>query len=180
MMKYFKPLLTLFSAIFLFVSCQKEYSVEHGSNSGTSTAQWEFKEGAVQFKGPVDTAYIDTVSATKFLTIEGKSVDGKDQITLQVFAADLKPGTYKTPLSSFDYLRSGATFYQTDITAIDSFSITITTIDANGVTGTFTGKALDNSNASKLLTEGKFAASFKNGSVGNPQVTDSGQSMLWS
>ena len=180
MMKYFKPLLTLFSAIFLFVACQKEYSVEHGNNAGTSTAQWEFKEGAVQFKGPVDTAYIDTVSATKFLTIEGKSVDGKDQITLQVFAVDLKPGTYKTPLSSFDYLRSGATFYQTDITAIDSFSITITTIDANGVTGTFTGKALDKSNTSRLITEGKFAASFKNGSAGNPPVTDSGQVMLWS
>jgi hypothetical protein len=179
-MKYFKPLLAVFSTIFLLIACQKEYSVEKGNGAAGSTAQWEFKEGGVQFKGPVDTAYIDTVSATKFLTIEGKSADGLDKITLQVFAVDLKPGTYKTPLCSFDYTRSGATFYQTDIAAVDSFSITITSIDANGVTGTFNGKALNKTNTSRLITDGKFTASFKNGSVQNPPVTDSGQVMLWS
>ncbi len=179
-MKYLKPFLAFFSAIFLLIACQKEYSVENGNNTGNNSAQWEFKESGVLFKGPVDTAYIDTVSATKFLTIEGKSTDGKDQITLQVFAADLKPGTYKTPLSSMDYQRSGAALYQTDITAIDSFSITIATIDANGITGTFSGKALDKSGASKSITGGKFSASFKNGAVTNPPVTDSGQVMLWS
>jgi hypothetical protein len=181
MMKYSHYLLSLFSASLLFIGCQKEYSVETGTGANSVTAQWQFKEAGVQFKGPVDTAYIDTVSAIKFLTIEGRSDDAKDQITLQIFAAELKPGVYKTPLSSFDYLRSGVPLYQTDQTIIDSFSITITTIDSFGVSGTFFGKTLNPAAASKTITEGKFSAKFKtNSTVITPPVTDSGQVMLWS
>jgi hypothetical protein len=180
-MKYLQYLLTLLAAVFIFFGCKKEYSVENGTGTNTSTAQWQFKEAGIQFKGPVDTAYIDTVTSIKFLTIEGRSDDAKDQITLQVFAADLKPGVYKTPLSSFDYLRSGVPLYQTDQTIVDSFSITITAIDSFGVTGTFTGKSLNAAGDSKTITEGKFSAKFKtSATVITPPVTDSGQVMLWS
>ena len=180
-MKYFKPLLTLLAAALVFLGCKKEYSVENGTGTNTGTAQWEFKESGVQFKGPIDTAYVDTVSGIRFLTINGKSDDGKDQLILQVFTPDLKPGTYKTPLSSFDYLRNGANLYQSDLAAVDSFSITITKIDTASVTGTFTGKAKDKSGASRTIVDGKFSAKFKtHSSVINPPVKDSGQVMLWS
>lgn len=179
-MKYFKPLLTLLAAAVVFLACKKEYSVENGTGTNALTAQWEFKEGGVQFKGPIDTAYVDTVSGIRFLTVNGKSDDGKDQLILQVFTPDLKPGTYKTPLSSFDYLRNGASLYQSDLAAVDSFSLTITQIDAVSVTGTFTGKAKDKAGASRTIVDGKFSAKFKTGSVINPPVKDSGQVMLWS
>jgi len=56
------------------------------------TAQWEFKENGVQYKGPIDTVSIDTISGFKFLTLNGRSADGSTQITLQVFGAELKVG----------------------------------------------------------------------------------------
>ena len=104
-MKYLQRLFILLTVSAAIFSCQKEYSIENPTGSNTPTAQWEFKEAGVQFKGPVDTAMIDTIITPtvvyKFLTINGHSEDGSSQITLQVFGADLKVGTYKTPFSLF-------------------------------------------------------------------------------
>ena len=159
-MKHLHRLLALLTISVAIFSCQKEYSLENPTGSNTPTAQWEFKEAGVQFKGPVDTVSIDTLSGFKFLTINGRSEDGSSQITLQVFGADLKPGTYKTPFSLFAYIKAGNVVYQTDQTAVDSFTIVITKVDTTGVTGTFSGNALSG-NSSKRIVDGKFNAVFK-------------------
>ena len=177
-MKYLQRLFILFAISAASFSCQKEYSVENPTGSNTPTAQWEFKEAGVQFKGPVDTVAIDTIGTYKFLTINGRSTDGNSQITLQVFGADLKVGTYKTPSSLFAYLTAGNPVYQTDQTSTDSFTITITKIDTTGVTGTFSGNALSGNNVKKIV-DGKFNAVFKKIPV-TPSTTDSGQVVLWS
>ncbi len=178
-MKYLQRLIVLFTISAAIFSCQKEYSIENPTGSNTPTAQWEFKEAGVQFKGPVDTVAVDTIGTYKFLTINGRSTDGNSQITLQVFGADLKVGTYKTPFSLFAYLTAGNPVYQTDQTATDSFTITITKIDTTGVTGTFSGNALSGNNGKKIV-DGKFNAVFKRATPVPPSSTDSGQVVLWS
>jgi hypothetical protein len=183
MMKYLQHLLVLSGAIVIFFSCQKEYSVENngpGTNIGAS--QWQFKDstGAL-LKGPVDTAYIDSVGPLKYLTVEGVSDDGRDFITLQVFGTTIAPGAYKLPNSMFDYIRSGVSIYQSDAAVAPDFTVNITAIDTAGVTGTFSGKVKDANNVVRTITEGKFAGKFKKSNVVvPPPVTDSGQVMLWS
>ncbi|MEO5681216.1 MAG: hypothetical protein ABIQ88_01180 [Chitinophagaceae bacterium] len=180
-MKYLQRLLALVAISAGIFSCQKEYSIENPVGGSNAASQWEFKEGGVQFKGPVDTAAIDTIGTYKFLTITGRSEDGSSQISLQVFGADLKVGTYKTPFSLFTYVKGTTSVYQTDQTLADSFSIIITKLDTTGVSGTFSGKALSG-NTGKTIVDGKFTAVFKNSPivVPPPASKDSGQVMLWS
>ena len=178
-MNYLQRLLALLTICTAIFSCQKEYSIENPVGTTNTTAQWEFKEAGVQFKGPIDTAYIDTISTYKFLTINGHSADGTSQISLQVFGADLKVGTYKTPFSLLTYVKGGTALYQTDQAATDSFTIVITKADSTGVAGTFNGKAMSGTTA-KTIVDGKFSAVFKSSVPVPPSSTDSGQVMLWS
>jgi hypothetical protein len=83
------------------------------------TRNGKFKEAANEFKGPVDTAFIDTLSGIKFLSVEGKSANGQEAMLLQVLGAELKPGTYSKGQAIFSYLKGASTvLYQTDIQAI--------------------------------------------------------------
>ncbi len=177
-MKHLKRLLVLFSISVAVFSCQKEYSVEKPTG-GTSTTQWEFKEGGVQFKGPIDTAAIDTFSTLKVLTINGHSDDGTSQLVLQIYGQDLKVGAYKVPYSALVYSKNGTPIYATDQTATDSFTIYLTKIDTTGVTGTFNGKVLAGTTP-KNVVDGKFAASFKSSVVTPPASADSGNVVIWS
>lgn len=183
MMKYLQYLLVLTGAMVILFSCQKEYSVENGNGGNTGPSQWQFKDSTnTLFKGPIDTAFIDTIGPNLYLTIEGKSDDGRDVMTLQVFATEIKAGTYITPSASFDYTRNGSIYYQSDIQAIGDFTIVVTSKDSASISGTFYGKVKDAAGASRSIKEGKFNARFKKGGVVNPPppVTDSGQVMLWS
>ncbi len=179
-MKYLQRLLALLAISLAVFSCQKEYSVENNTGGVAGTAQWSFTEGSAQFKGPVDTVNIDTIGGYKFLTLNGHSTDNKDQITLQVFGTDVKTGTYKTPFSLFAYMRNGVVIYQTNQTAVDSFTIVITKLDSTGITGTFSGKAYDTAKIYRTIVDGKFSAVFKSATVSTPASTDSGQVVLWS
>ncbi len=176
-MKQVQKFLLVATSAFLVWSCSKEKSFEIPKAAQT---QWEFQEGSNTFKGPIDTAYIETFNSIKFLTIEGRSEDGRDRITLEVFGAEIKAGTYKTPLCSFTYLRNNDLLFQNNQVALDSFAITIDRIDSTGLSGTFNGKVLDSAGATKTINNGKFAAKFKNTSVVNPPPSTDGKLMLWS
>ena len=178
-MKYLKRLLLLLTISAAVFSCQKEYSVENPTGNSNTTAQWEFKEAGVQFKGPIDSASVDTLGGYRFLTMNGRSTDGTAQITLQLFGVDLKVGTYKTPFSLFAYIKGGTPIYQTDQTAADSFTIIISKVDSFSVAGTFTGNALSGG-AVKKIVDGKFTAVIKSNVVAPPVVPDSGNVVLWS
>lgn len=178
-MKYLQRLLILLTVCVAVFSCQKEYSNETNPGLGTS-AQWSFTEGSAQFKGPIDTVTVDTLGGYKFLTINGHSSDNKDQITLQMFGATLQPGTYKTPFSLFAYMRNGVLLYQSNQTAIDSFTIVITKLDSTGVAGTFSGKAYDSTKTYRTIVDGVFSDVFKTTTPVPPVSTDSGQVVVWS
>ncbi|MFT3932871.1 MAG: hypothetical protein QM726_04575 [Chitinophagaceae bacterium] len=175
-MKYLQRLLGLLAISMAMFSCQKEFSVENNPNNST-TAQWEFKEGGVQYKGPIDTVTIDTLNNFAFLIIDGHAADGS-KIRLQAFGSSISPGVYKTPTSMFTYVNGSSTIYQTDQNATDSFTITITKADSLSVTGTFNGRAL-NGTTPKTITDGKFTAILKTSTV-TPPSKDSGQVVLWS
>jgi hypothetical protein len=177
-MKYLHRLLLLAAISFGIFSCQKEYSVENNTGGSNVTAQWSFKEGNIQFKGPIDTAGVDSIGNYKVFSINGHSDDKKDLINLEFFATDLKPGTYKTPYCLFAYSRNGIITYQTNQTAIDSFTIIVTKLDSTGVIGSFSGKAWDSTKTYKTIVDGKFSAVFKTNTP--PASTDSGQVVLWS
>jgi hypothetical protein len=177
-MKYLHRLLLLAAISFGIFSCQKEYSVENNTGGSNVTAQWSFKEGNIQFKGPIDTAGVDSIGNYKVFSINGHSDDKKDLINLEFFATDLKPGTYKTPYCLFAYSRNGIITYQTNQTAIDSFTIIVTKLDSTGVIGSFSGKAWDSTKTYKTIVDGKFSAVFKTSTP--PASTDSGQVVLWS
>lgn len=154
----------------LFFSCQKEYSIENNTGTSTTTSQWEFKENGVQFKGPIDTATIDTISQYVFLTLSGHSTDGTSQISLQLFDTKLQTGTYKTPRSLFTYATGSTIVYQTNQQLADSFTIVITKFDTTGIAGTFSGKAFQGSTG-KSIVEGKFSVALKKGSGGSTGST---------
>jgi len=181
-MRYLQHLLVLTGAVLVFFSCQKEYSVENGQGTNNGTAQWSFKDSlSATYKGPVDTAFIDGVGNLKILTVEGHSDDGRDLITLQVFATEIKTGSFSTPSSAFDYSRNGQTVYKTENGSIGDFTIVITAIDSFNVTGTFSGKVKDAGGATRTLKDGKFTGKFKGGSVNPPPTgADSGSVVLWS
>ncbi|GAC1428627.1 MAG: hypothetical protein NVSMB7_05410 [Chitinophagaceae bacterium] len=179
-MNYLQRLLTLIAISFAVFSCQKEYSVENHPGGGNASAQWSFSEGSAQFKGPIDTVSVDTLGNSKILTINGHSSDNKEEIALEIFGTDLKVGTYKTPYCLFAYMRSGILIYQTNQTAVDSFTINITKLDSTGITGTFNGKAYDTAKVGKTIVEGKFSAVFKTSKPPAPASADSGQVVLWS
>jgi len=174
-MKYLQRLIGLLIISAAIFSCQKEFSVETPVGGTNASAQWEFKEGGVLFKGPIDTASVDTLNGYTFLTMIGRSADGSAQMTLQVFGKDLKPGTYKTPFSLFAYIKGGTQVYQTDQTATDSFTIVITKADSTGISGTFSGKA-----SGKAIVDGRFSAPLKTSAPVTPTTKDSGQVVLWS
>jgi hypothetical protein len=175
-MKYLKLLPAFLALILLISGCRKEYSIENRSLNNTITSKWEFREDSLQFSGPVDTAFTDTLNNFVVLSIEGTSLNGNEHINLQLMTSMLKTGTYKTPFCSFIYhTSSGVVVFQNDMSATDQFSITITAIDSLGVTGTFSGQVKDASGKVKTITAGKFSAKLKRSTTslsGNCKITD--------
>lgn len=161
-MKFVKLVGCLFLGALILVSCQKEYSVETGGLGGTiGTSQWEFKQGVIQYKGTMDTAKIDTVASIAYLTLSGTSDSSNQLISLTVFGTQIKAGTYTSPAVAFTYTDLASNIiYQSDVTATN-FTLLIAKIDSTGVTGTFSGTVKDATSLAKIVTSGKFSASFK-------------------
>ena len=175
-MKLLRNLIVWSCILMSFVACQKEYSVETGNGGSIINSEWEFKEAANAFNGPIDTAFIETLSGLKFLSVEGTSANGQETILLQVIGAELKPGTYGKGQALFSYIKSGTTtLYETDLSG--DFSIVITRIDSAGVSGTFSGKVIDGSAVSKTITNGKFSAALKAGTT--PPSNATGKVVVW-
>jgi hypothetical protein len=179
-MKFLQRLFFITTTLLFFIGCKKEYSVEQAINN-ISEAQWQFKQGATTFKGPMDTAYINDLNGIKQLSIEGTADNGKDKIQLDVFSPEIKKGTYKSPVAFFSYLKNGASsIYENDLADVNGFTIIIDKIDTVNVSGTFSGRVKDSAGTVKTITDGKFKASFKGrNAVVTPPRTGNGQLTFW-
>jgi len=175
-MKSFRWLLILFCPV-LFFACSKEKSFEQGSGT-TYTAEWEFSEANNFFKGKMDTAYLEVFAGVNVLFLEGTSDDGKGFLNIAVPNINLSaPGTYKTPNVIFDYSKSTGVIYESDVTAINDFTLEVTSIDSAGVKGVFSGKVKDSLGAAKTITNGKFSAKLHRVNIQPPAT---GQVSFWS
>lgn len=160
----------------LFFSCQKEYSLE---NKPTPAGTWQFNDDTKLYTGTMDTAYIETTGTTKTMNLQGTTADGKQTFLLHLYATDsFTVGTYKASLfeANFQYYISGKTIYEAD-QSIGEFTVDITAIGNNSVTGTFSGKSQDSTGALKDLTLGKFTSRINlstNGTGGGGSGTASG------
>lgn len=164
-MKFVKLLSFFLFGALIFVACQKEHSVETGGLGGISTSQWAFKEGNVQFKGSLDTARIDTVSGIVTLALHGVSDSTNQLLSLSVFGASINVGSYTSPAVNFTYTDVAANvIYQNDVSIAGGFTLIITKIDSNGVTGTFSGNVKNAASVAKTITSGRFSAPLKKNS----------------
>ena len=174
-MKLLRSLFVLLSPMILFFGCTKEKSFEAGNNN--VNAQWEFKEGSNQFKGTVDTAFLVDLGASKGFVLEGTSDDGTGLLTIAISNFNTAaPATYKTPNVQFGYVKPSGILYQSNLAAIDQFTVQVTGIDSVSVTGVFSGKVKDSAGADKTVVDGKFTAKLKN----SPTPAPNGQLTFWS
>ena len=174
-MKLLRSLFVLFTPMILFFGCSKEKSLE-GANNNVN-AQWEFKEGSNQFKGTVDTAFLVDLGASKGFVLEGTSDDGTGLLTIAISNFNTAaPATYKTPNVQFGYVKPSGILYQSNLAAVDQFTVQVTGIDSVSVTGVFSGKVKDSAGADKTIVDGKFTAKLKNSAT--PPAN--GQLTLWS
>ena len=173
-MKLFKQLFLIGGSIFLLISCKKEKSVER-SGSGSPTA-WEFKDSLTVLKGDMDTAYIQSVGSISSIILEGTSIDKTSDFYLEIFGNNIAKGTYKSPNVQFSYIANGSVIYESIPANTDQFSVIITNLDANSISGTFSGEVEDALGNKKTITNGTFIGKF---GTNTPQPTN-GQLTLWS
>ena len=160
-MKFMKTILPIFAATMLLFSCAKEYSVESGGKQ-LSAGNWEFKDSAKEYMGFIDTAYIANAGNSKQLNLIGNSNNGLDQWSLRLYADTFVVGSYKASLfqTTMKYTGGGKTIY--DVNQVSGeFIVKIAVINANLITGTFSGSARDSLNGLKNLFNGKFKSTFK-------------------
>ena len=173
-MKLFKQAFWLLGTFVVLFSCKKEKSLEGGDSVQT---QWEFKDSALVFNGRMDTAYQQNLGSIASVVLEGTSTDGSSDFYLEIFGPNFAVGTYKSPNVQFTYVVSGTVLYESVPANTDKFSVTITNIDANNITGTFSGEVEDGIGRTRTIVDGKFAGKFT-GTTTPP--TGNGQLMLWS
>ncbi len=159
-MKTIKIAFYIFLSVMLFNSCQKEYSIETGGATAPSGA-WEFKNGAKQFQGNMDTAYIDSSVTTKELHLIGTSLDGSQTFHLHLYSDNFQTGAYKASLfqSSFTYTSGSKQIFNAN-QLIGEFIVNVATLGNGIIAGTFSGSALDSSGAVIQLAQGKFTSTI--------------------
>lgn len=158
-------------------SCQKEKSLEDGNGIPLGPAEWAFKEGDTEFKGPMDTAFFSTIGGVSALVLEGTSTNFQDDFYLEVYGTSITAGTYATPAVYFEYISGGTAVYSNDPIAVNKFSVTISKIDSAGVTGSFSGEVVDAAGNIKTISNGKFTGKFA--TQAPPPPSGTGQLMLW-
>jgi hypothetical protein len=173
-MKILKQVFWATGIFVLFFSCKKEKSLEGGTASGAT--QWEFKDSALLFNGRMDTAYIQTAGSISSIVLEGTSTDKTSDFYLEIFGTNITAGTYKSPYVQFTYVVNSAVLYESIPSNTDKFSVTITKIDADGITGTFSGEVEDVVGNTKKITAGAFTGKFKT----SAPPSGTGQLTLWS
>jgi hypothetical protein len=175
-MKVLKQLWYITGILILFCACKKEKSLEQGKGSGTS--EWEFNDSTLTFNGRMDTAYRVSTGSIASVLLEGTSTDGSGDFKLEIFSSNLVNGTYKNPFVKFSYLVNSSVVYENVTTDTDMFSVTITSIDADGISGTFSGEVIDALGNLKQITGGTFNARF--GAAQPPPTGSTGEVILWS
>lgn len=140
--------------------CGKEYSFEVGK-SQMASGTWEFVEGNTAYQGNIDSAYIKQGQSVKELHLKGHHASSGQQFHLIIYADTFTAGTYNASAfqAAFDYGSLPAYLYSAGQTT-GEFSITITAISKEMISGTFSGQAVKNESDTVAITNGAFKAKF--------------------
>lgn len=127
---------------------------------------WEFVEGAQNYMGEIDSAYIISGGITKELHLTGKAHLSNQAFNIVLYTNDdsFVNGPYKASLfqSTFNYSIPGKSIYQAN-QLLGEFIVNITSLTTGFINGTFSGKAIDSTNKMKDITLGKFKATIGDG-----------------
>lgn len=168
----------LVALMIMMIACRKEKSLEMQLPSDTEM-QWEFKQGAEVFKGPMDSAYASDQGGIYILSLMGLTEEGDGALMMQIAAENISVGEYSSPFLSFLYTKNGAVVYQNTPQQDHPFSIVITHLDSVSISGTFSGVVTDSTGATTSIAEGKFTAAIDGASL-VPEPGATGQLSLWS
>jgi hypothetical protein len=162
------PIIFLLTCL-AFFSCQKETSVEQGTNNGGNTEGggggtagapgWSFSHNNSNYGGCIDTAYFEVMSGIKTLNIDASdSANNTLSISLISLTGTITPGTYAAPQNAL-LVVSTATGDTYMSTTPGSFSMQVTTVNDTLVVGTFTASLSDLiGGGSYSITNGKIRA----------------------
>lgn len=167
-MKMIKTVLFTLCTIAFFVSCKKEFSYEGGTVDVTN-GTWQFQNGSTLYIGDIDSAFIQNVNGTKILILTGRSLVGQQNFKLTLNTADsFTTSTYLSSLSQseFDYSTSTKTIFTGDFLG-GEFTVNITSLSNNNITGTFSGVAIDSTNSQTQINLGTFSSSIDLSNNGN-------------
>ena len=162
-MKHAKFALVALLAMLAIAGCQKEYSLENNGHK-VPIGTWQFNDSTRLYSGNMDSAYVEssTTLNTNVIHLLGTSLDGKQTFNLVLYADTLKTGTYLASLfqNSFRYTTGGTVNYQAG-QLVGEFTVIVTSLTSNSISGTFSGSALDSAGNVIQLTFGKFTSSLK-------------------
>ena len=151
----------VFIGLVLFISCRKDYSLEGGGLSANGT--WSFSDQTLTpYDGNIDTAYISVSSGKKILHLQGPSLLGGQQFNLDLYTlGSFQPGSYKVSTSEADFSLAtvNKTIYQSDLIA-GEFTVNITNIGNNNVSGNFSGVADDSTGKTRNIVSGLFSSTI--------------------
>ncbi len=162
--KYFRAVLLVTMVAAILASCRKEYSVENAGSAGTlPTGNWQFSEAGTEYAGTIDTVYIKNGGSVKEMHLVGKSNDGTQSFHLVIFANNFTTGTYKasTYQTSFEYGSAAPLLYSAG-QLTGEFIVNVTSINAELITGTFSGAAVKNGQDIVQIISGVFKSVLKN------------------
>jgi hypothetical protein len=163
-MKIFVSILSIACVvILLIVGCSKDKSYEQ--KNSTIVSSWSFTEGSNNFKGTVDSAYIDTASNIVFLNINGTADNGTDKIAIVIYGTQIANGTYTSPQAFFTYTQNNNVIYQSDA-SVSKFTVNITNLDTASVSGTFSGEVMSGNGVAVNITNGQFSSVLKKDVIG--------------
>ncbi len=158
-MKIFKISSFIALVVIFFASCQKEYSLEGAGITGAA-GTWQFNDSSKLYIGTMDTAFITTSGTTKTLQLIGRTANGQQVFNLNLYATDsITKTTYKASLSQtdFQHYTLAKTIYEANA-FIGEFTVIVTVLGNNTISGTFSGSALDSAGIIKNITLGKFTS----------------------
>lgn len=172
-MKHVKILFFVFLAILIINGCKKEYSIENNGHH-VPIGTWQFNDSSKLFSGNMDSAYIESSTSlnTKILHLLGTSLDGSQTFNMELYADTLKTGSYLASLfqSTFLYSAGGTDLYQAG-QLIGEFTVNITSLTNNSISGTFSGSTVDSAGNLKQITFGKFTSSLNQSGSGTTVST---------
>lgn len=158
-----KPVLIV--ALFLMlagvISCSKDYSIE-GRSPDKAHGSWNFTSNTKLYNGSIDSSSFNIISGTKVLYIQGPSIIGNQLFHLTLYTNDVfKPGIYKASSSEVDFALAtvNKSLFQSDLIS-GEFTVNITNMTSNTVSGTFSGTADDSTGTAVQIVDGNFASTI--------------------